>query len=779
MFYAHSNKSDDRSDWEPLADHLNRVADLARRFGAPLKIAAAARLAGLLHDIGKYHPAFQARLNGARDRVDHSTAGAAAIMRVARTSDERAIAWLIAQGIAGHHAGLPDRNGADLANLCARLDGFDFGRLGGDWSDFVPDTLQEIGFGLDWRSPKHEAANRLAMLGRMIFSCLVDADFLETERYYVERGERAKDRDWPSLAECLPSFQAGFQAKIDGFGEPKSEMARHRAAILSTVRERAVSLEPGLFTLDVPTGGGKTLASLGFALDHAATWGHRRIIYGIPFTSIVDQTAEVFREVLGAEAILEHHSAVEDEQPERDVKKADTDEFGRDKMRLAMENWAAPVVITTHVQLFESLFAARTSRARKLHNIAGSVIVLDEAQVLPKPLLAPTVRAIDALARDWGCSIVLCTATQPAFDARRFDTHKLGRRHPLALDLEGRELAPDPDTLHRTFVRNRLIQAGEMDDDALVSALKDEPQALVIVNSRAHALALFRLAQAEKLDGLVHLTTRQCAAHRKAILKDVRARLKPADEGGGQPCRLIATSLIEAGVDVDFPKAWRAEAGLDQIVQAAGRVNREMRRPPETSTVTVFRPKESKPPREIKALAEAMARTVQQHDDLFSREAIQTYFDEVYWQTGVEGLDAAPLRDLRDGETRGILTQMSYTKVQGVDIAYRTIAERYRMIETGMLPVIVVLDDVAKGAVDKLSLANIPSGALARALQPYIVQVPPRARALLVANQHVAFAAQDIRGDQFAVLKTPSLYDEKVGLVWENADYAAIEGLVI
>ncbi|MCB8840649.1 CRISPR-associated helicase/endonuclease Cas3, partial [Aurantimonas sp. VKM B-3413] len=497
--------------------------------------------------------------------------------------------------------------------------------------------------------------------------------------------------------------------------------------------------------------------------------GHRRIIYSIPFTSIIDQTATIFRDVLGADNVLEHYSAIEDEAPRREgFAAADSERSSKDKMRLAMEDWAAPVVVTTHVQLFESLFAARTSRARKLHNIAGSVIVLDEAQVLPRHLLAPTVRAIDELAKNYGCSIVLCTATQPAFDAR-----KLEKGHALALALEGRELAPDPAKMHAAFRRNTLVHAGEMDDEALVEALADAPQALVIVNSRAHALELFRAAQAAGLDGLVHMTTRQCAAHRREILADVRVRLKT-----DAPCRLIATSLIEAGVDVDFPVAWRAEAGLDQIAQAAGRVNREMTRRAEDSTVTVFKAAGRKPPAEIAGLAGDMQRMMGKHADLFSPDAMDEYFRETYWRLGLEGLDGAkPLTD--DGEKPGILHLMQMSRGQGLDIAYRKIAARYRMVETGMVPVVVARDDVAQAAVDKLGIADIPSGALARILQPYIVQVPPKARALLIANRHVAFAAPKIRGDQFAVLKTPSLYDAAVGLVWEDADYAAIEGLVI
>lgn len=494
--------------------------------------------------------------------MDHSTAGAKAVLDLPGSLNDRLMACLIAQAIAGHHAGLPDRRSSDDACLDARVTAFELDRLDPAWRSAAPAALGGLWPDFDWDRRPERVAFQLAMLGRMIFSCLVDADFKETESFYESIGERAKDRDWPALTDCLPRFLDGFEAKIAGFGKPATDIARHRADILETVRERARMMTPGLFTLNVPTGGGKTLASLGFALEHAQQWGHRRIIVGIPFTSIVDQTAATFQDVLGKEMVLEHHSAIEDEKPEADPCEADSARAMREKMRLAMEDWAAPVVVTTHVQLFESLFAARTSRCRKLHNIAGSIIVLDEAQVLPRQLLAPTVRAIDELARNYGCSIVLCTATQPAFDAG-----KLQEGHPLALPLEGRELAPDPKRLHAVFRRNRLIHAGEMDDDALVAALGEAPQGLVIVNSRAHALELYRAAEAAGLDGLLHLTTRQYAAHRRAILNDVRERLKT-----GRPCRLIATSLIEAGVDVDFPVAWRAEAGLDQI--AHGRVDR-------------------------------------------------------------------------------------------------------------------------------------------------------------------------------------------------------------
>lgn len=352
----------------------------------------------------------------------------------------------------------------------------------------------------------------------------------------------------------------------------------------------------------------------GFALDHARIHGLRRIIYAIPFTSIIDQTAATFREALGEGVILEHHSAMEEDgRSERTAGDAEQGRAGRSKLKLAMEDRAAPVVVTTNVQLFESLFAARPSRCRKLHNIAKSVIVLDEAQTLPRHLLAPTVRAIDELARNYGCSVVLCTATQPAFDERAVVTG-----HELALKLEGRELAPDPPRLAKELKRVRLRHAGAMADEALVEELAREPQALIIVNSRGHALSLYRAAQERGLDGLVHLTTRQYVAHRREILATVKRSLSER-----LPCRVIAMSLLEVGVDLDFPKVWRAEAGLDQIAQAAGRCNREGERRVENSVVTVLAAPDNLPPSQIRGLTGDMARMAGRFDDLLSPAALE------------------------------------------------------------------------------------------------------------------------------------------------------------
>jgi CRISPR-associated endonuclease/helicase Cas3 len=667
--------------------------------------------------------------------------------------NDKVMADLIAYCIAGHHAGLPDRHNDTRACLNRRVeedrsvvDPVWRTELAFDAHALVPEALMARVS----RTDPRRAAFQLSVMTRMIFSCLVDADFKDTERFYAGLEARQVDRAWTPLQQLLPQFIPAFEAHMAAKDNATSDLNRLRSDILAHVRARAAE-KPGLFTLTVPTGGGKTLASLAFALDHARAHGHMRVIYAIPFTSIVDQTADIFREIFGAENLLEHHSAIDEEKAYSNQRRE-----SRDKLKLAMEDWAAPVIVTTNVQFFESLFAARTSRARKLHNIANSVIILDEAQTIPRHLLRPCMWMLDELALNYGCTIVLCTATQPALDERKLDG---------GLRLEGRELAPDPPGLAARLRRARIVQAGPMTNEDLIATLQPQQQALVIVNSRKHALELFREAEAAGLPGLVHLTTRQYAADRRRILAEVRGRLKM-----GLPCRLIATSLIEAGVDVDFPRVWRAQTGLDSIIQAAGRCNREGRQPLEESVVSVFSTPDYASPAEITGLVADMQRMLGQHDDLLSLAAIEDYFGEVYWRRG-ERLDGA-------SKQKAILPRF-FGNYQGTDFAFRSVADDFQMVESAMVPVIVAGDEISQKAVRELGVEEIGSGALARRLQAYCVQVPPDARDHLIRNGHAIFVRPDLRGDQFAVLQTQSLYREDVGLLWENADYMAAESIVI
>lgn len=736
MWCAHSHPVLPRSQWHPLSTHLTSTAALAALRADAFGGVRAAHLAGLLHDLGKYTKEFRQRLEGGPP-VDHATAGAREVVSLATRLDDALIARIIAHAIAGHHSGLPDSVG-HRASLADRVK-TKAASLDPAWrTEITPFAEALVPAFFDARTTPAQ----LAFFGRMIFSCLVDADYRDTEAFYDAVDGRRSPRDWTALQEIADQLIGRFDAhmtrlRADAKTTPVNAL---RAEILDHVRAQAGAAR-GLFTLTVPTGGGKTLASLAFALEHAKRHGLSRIIYAIPFTSVIDQTAETFRAILeetGEEIILEHHCALDEERNhDREV---------RDKLRLAMEDWAAPIIVTTNVQFFESFYANRPSRCRRLHNLANSVIILDEAQTIPLHVLRPCLATIEELAKNYGASIMLCTATQPAVAAPAFE----GGLSEL------RELAPEPARLHEALRRVRLAHLGTLDDDALVAALAQSPQGLIIVNSRAHARALYRKARAAGLDGVIHLTTRQYAAHRREILANVRARLK-----GGAPCRLVATSLVEAGVDLDFPRVWRAAAGLDQIAQAAGRCNREGRRRVEESVVGVFEAADFAPPREIAQLTGDLARMAADHADLLSPAALAAYFREVYWRKDA-GLD-------RDGV-------MSAWKISAgkPHFDYARVARDFRLVESGLAPVIIAREAAARDALGALR-GGRPPGAVARALQPHIVQVPPKARALLVQNGHVSFEGEKDFGDQFAVLRSEALYRPEEGLIWEDADYLGVE----
>lgn len=749
-FYAHSTSQPDKSNWQPLAEHLVSVGQLARKSASIFRAEMIAEAIGLLHDLGKYTTDFQRRICGEAVRVDHATHGAMLAMK----KYGPVVGMLSAYAIAGHHAGLANGNEAgERTSLRERLQGRGLPPLLSAWEQDIR-LADDLG-GLPFRSggvggPMFQAA----FLVRMLFSCLVDADYLDTEAFYdrvAQPGElsdrgRLRALEGPTLSvlrdsldEHLSTFSA--DSTVNGI----------RARILSHVRGESVR-DPGLFSMTVPTGGGKTLASLAFALDHAVRHGLRRVIFVIPFTSIVEQNAAVFRRALGKwgdSAVLEHHSAFVSPALSRD----DAERYqSQEKLKLAMENWDAPIVVTTAVQFFESLFAARPSQCRKLHNIAGSVVILDEAQTLPLKLLRPAVAAIDELARNYRCSMVLCTATQPALQAPEF----IGGLEKDAV----REIAPDPPVLFRQLARVQVRHVGELDDEALAEYLNANAQVLCIVNNRRHARAVFQAMAAQP--GARHLTTLMCARHRSGVLARVRDDLKQ-----GRPCRLVSTSLIEAGVDVDFPLVLRAEAGLDSIAQAAGRCNREGRRDIAGSEVLIFSPANPDwaPPPELKQFAQAARAVLPQHyEDPLSPAAIQAYFRELYWQKGEAALDGGEL--------------MSLLKRSRCDsLPMETLATRFRMIDSVQMPVIVPFDEKAREALRALRFAE-KSGGLARQLQPYLVQLPRQGYEALSKSGAIQPVAPERWGEQFMELMVMDLYDDRFGLSWDDPAFMRSESLM-
>lgn len=703
---------------------------------------------GLLHDIGKISSAFQAYIGGTGLSPDHSSAGAVEAARLFPGP----IGRLIAFAVAGHHAGLADGAGAG-GSLDARL------ARSGDlpdyrgWRALVPELPSDIMPSL--AGVPGEPGYLFAFLGRMLFSCLVDADFLETERFYMEaegtKPERGEHTPLAVLKERLDRYLEDLAARA----APTPLNAR-RADILLHARAKAV-LPPGLFTMTVPTGGGKTLAGLAFALDHAIAHGLERVVYVIPYTSIIEQTADIFRAALanaGGEApdVLEHHGNVDWDEAQTPVQR---DALA--KLRRAAENWDVPVVVTTAVQFFESLHANRTSRCRKLHNLAKSVIVLDEAQTLPLPLLRPCMAAIGELANTYGASVVLCTATQPAL--KRQDAFKGGLDIP-----DARELAPDPQGLYRALRRVTVEHLPEPVDDATIAArFAERPQMLCIVNSRKHAQALY--AAIGTFPGARHLTTLMCPAHRRRVLAEVRADLQ-----AGRPVRLVSTSLIEAGVDVDFPEVWRAENGLDSIAQAAGRCNREGKA--DTGNVVVFASADAKPPPMFRQQIDAMRGALRLHpDDPLGLAAVRSYFQHLYWSKGDEQLDAAKL----DDKPYAILPalQRSFGADGKLSTPYASVAAAFRMIDDPGEPVIVRWRGAEPGEVDGLlnAIRNAPRppGAVLRKLQQFTVSIPRRLRAAMIARGDIVIVSPQY-GDRFVVLESPIYYQDDTGFQLDLPD---------
>lgn len=745
-FHAHSTKCEDRSDWQPLRHHLAAVGELAARNAAVFGADALAYVSGLLHDLGKYTERFQQRLRGEVPRVDHATWGAI----VAQERFGRFAGMIMAYAIAGHHAGLSNGgSGITRRALQERLSA-DYRRqlepLLSDWEQEIA-LPASVAFPCGFTPHPARRSFQLAMLTRMIFSCLVDADFVDTDNFYrrIEgkppRG-KASSITLVRLRERLDAYLARLPAD--------REIHRIRTEVLTHVRAQSAS-RPGLFSLTVPTGGGKTLTSLAFALDHAIAHGLRRVIFVIPFTSIIDQNAAVFRQVfgdLGDDAVLEHHSAFVDDPA--------SEPQSYEKRSIAMENWDAPVIVTTAVQFFESLFADRPSRCRKLHNIAGSVIVLDEAQTLPLPLLRPCIATIDELALNYRSSIVLCTATQPA----------LRREQDFPDGLENlRELAHEPRQLYQRLRRVSVRHVGPLDDDALANHLRQREQILCIVNNRRHARHLFE--SVADADGTYHLTTLMYAAHRRAVLDEVRQRLRD-----GLPCRLVSTSLIEAGVDVSFPTVLRAEAGLDSIAQAAGRCNREGTWSLQNSEVLVFETLNPDwvPPPELKQFADVFRAVARKHaSDLLCIEAVEAYFKELYWRLGKGKLDR-----------KDVLALLAASGPE--NLPFETLAAEFRVINTAMRPIIIPFEPGTSrrlAAADE-ALGKLPfAAAAARKLQPYLVQVPQRAYAALRQAHAVQLIAPDRYGEQFAQLVDANLYLHRVGLYWDSPGTLSSESLVV
>lgn len=724
-FYAHTKE---HAPWEPLSDHLDNVSCRAAVFANAFSSEDWASLAGLWHDAGKYSIAFQDYLQRSTDcdghtsdrigRVDHSTAGAQLAYE-----KNKSLGILLAYLIASHHGGLLNYSAAgEGASLKKRLV-----KQIEPWHVHAPEhlftkqlpALPDFLLRCDSRIDRRRKSFQLMFWLRMLFSTLVDADFLESEAFMAPERKLERDHAQPTVAALLQKLRDWLDALATKV--PDSPVNRQRALILKSCLQ-AAELSPGFFNLQVPTGGGKTLASLAFALEHAQRHGLRRVIIALPFTSIIEQNARVYREVFagfGENAVVEHHSNTD---PQRES----------ETNRLQAENWDAPIIVTTNVQFFESLFAARTSRCRKVHNIAGSVIVLDEVQALPVNLLKPTLLALHELVENYRCTVVLSSATMPALEYREPEFRE-GLQNI-------RSIIADAPTLYENMRRTQVFVEQTLAEDELARRVGKHEQVLCVLNTRAQAADLF--AKLGKQDGHYHLSTRMCGAHRSEIIGEIRNRLRE-----GKTCRVISTQLIEAGVDLDFAAVYRARCGLDSLAQAAGRCNREGKRP--TGEVFFFATEALPPPgllRESAQSAEEVLR-MRKGEDPLSPECLEEYYRLHFWRQADGMDDKQIMADVGDHPEK-------------LQFYFQTIADKYRFIDQQATDIIIPWGEEGKRLAGRLRNEQLDRQTFRR-LQPYCISLPvweadrlQRAGVLAVAGERLLL--EDMR-----------YYDDATGIVFD------------
>lgn len=749
-----------------LVDHLANVAIASGEFAAGFGLAAHGRLAGLLHDSGKFNPMFQtylaqceaAALEGSNGKVPrpgsvpHAALGATAALEPS---------VLAAMAVHGHHMGMKSRG-----EICLELKGMLQDEKTRRVLALIPEDMQTAGEqaallyaemqGFISKANKHDQE----LLIRLLFSALVDADWLDTERHFRPETSDKREVAWPLLAQMQMAFNAHMQIVREGLKSPLSTVNQVRSEVAELCHS-AGSQPQGVFKLTVPTGGGKTLAALNFAIKHAIEHKLERIIMAIPYTSIIDQTAKVYREIFAALSpcpVIEHHSAMEPDGVTRQ------DEEQREQWQLATENWDAPLVVTTTVQLFDSLFSNRPARCRKLHNLARSVVVIDEVQTLPVGMLEPLVSVMNALVSHAHTSIVLSTATQPALAGQ---SRYLQGFNPALV----REIIPKAKR-DKHFAALRRVEYDVRPKDEkwswrrVAEEMQQREQCLLVVNTKRDALEVLdelaanalgigaaQLAEADRdvlahaLTGLgvLHLSTNLCGAHRQAVLDEVRQRLDPKHR---VPIRLVSTQVVEAGVDIDFPVVLRAMGPLDRIVQAAGRCNREGKLGDGGGRMVVFRPENGgMPPGEYRTgCAEAVILLDGYNADLHDPAIFTQYFTRLTQDVNTDKRGINPLRAACEFPKVAERALLIDSDTEGVLITYGLKSDK---------KLIKLITQARESAA-----ADIPlSRKLLRKLQPYMVNV---FRSVLCKYEHLV-DRDDIPG----LTLWTGRYDPLRGLVCE------------
>lgn len=697
---------------QKLKDHLNSVSKWAEKFAAEFGEGDIGKIVGLYHDIGKYSNEFQKYIRQeTKQKIDHSTAGARELYKV-----KDSLNLIAAFCIAGHHGGIPDIGKPAInepSTFFSRVESKTIPNYNAYTSEIEVPTANNISSLLPLIANEKFS---VMFYTRMIFSCLVDADFLDTENFMNDK--KFLRGNFKALAELKAKFDEYVK---DAFCNEKSiryhePINKRRRKILAECTFSGENSTENLLSLTVPTGGGKTISSMAFALNNAIKNRRKRIIYVIPYTSIIEQNAKIFSEIFGSENVIEHHSGAEYED---NIKK------------LATENWDAPIIVTTNVQFFESLFSNRTSKCRKLHNIANSVIIFDETQMLPTEFLKPCVDAINELTTNYNCAAVLCTATQPSLE-------KL---------FEGRTITEICSNIEENynFFRRTTIKVLEekVSKDKLTELLFEKRQVLCIFNRKKTVGEIFKNLQDN--ENVFYLTTNLCAVHRSETLQKIKNCLAK-----NLPCRVISTSLVEAGVDLDFSCVYREISGIDNVIQAAGRCNREGKFSKDESFVYVFALENEKPIRNQKLRINAANLACEKYfSELDSLQSIKYYFDCLHkWEGG--RLDKAGIKNLCK------------------DLKFKEIAENFKLINENTKSIFIPYDENAKEIEQRLLNGEI-NRALLRKSNQYIVNVHCDTYEKMLSAQKIKLVDESL-----AVLIDSNSYDENAGLNLEIEDGGGI-----
>ena len=711
-----ARNAQEENECQELREHLTTTAKYAKEKAAVFGAGETGEIIGLLHDIGKYGRDFQEKMRGKTKRsVNHAMAGAFTLKE-----KYGKLAEMFGIIIASHHTGLPNsgtKSDKDNINYRGKLYEYETSRQNKilPYEDEINLPEKIVFPKIKMSDDKQICAFKTAFYIRMLFSVLVDSDFTDTEEYCTDRKRE------PVHAEMADLYSILNQKTFLNDG---SNLNKIRAAVLKSCID-AAEMPKGIFSLTVPTGGGKTLSSLAFALKHAKKHDIRRIIYVIPYTSIIEQNSDVIKKILGSDVVLEHHSGIA----------ADGEDF---KLRWASENWDIPIVLTTNVQFFESLFSNEKTKARKIHNIADSVIIFDEAQMLPVDYLLPCMTAVSELVENYGVTAVLCSATQPILHKYIYSNMKIF------------EISKSPAELADQLKRVDFRFSGKKSDDEIIDEISKLESVLVIVNSRRHAFELYKTVT-EKIgkDNVFYLSTLITPVHRSEKIAKIKECLREKI-----PVKVISTSIVECGIDIDFPVVYRSIAGIDSIIQAGGRANREgklqnLDGTPKLGEVIVFEPcgDNGRIHRSLKLTVDIGKEIIKVlGDKAFELEGIEKYFAELYFTREIKGT-------LDEHE---ILSEFNVYD-QEIEMNFENAANKFKLIEDNTRGIVIKCDDISAELIAKLRTGDKIRDTV-RALQRYSISVYEHEFNHFKKNNHIA----PING--INVLITDKYYSKKLGL---------------